>query len=488
MEFIDGESLSQVLARVGRLDPAATMRLIAQAADGLRAVHERGIVHRDIKPANLLIRRDGTLLITDFGISRTYDGTQLTASGAVLGTPTYLSPEQVLGRPATGLSDVYSLGLAAYECLAGRRPFEGDNPYAVALQRLQTAPPPLGADIPGPVLAVVERALATDPAHRWPSAATMADAARAAIAIDPRPARQQSWQTDPTPPPEPRNSAPTPPPSPARPMPASPAGPSFHGLPLSGPPSLSPPMSGPSSYGGPVSAPPVGSSSYGRSISESSAGSSSDGRSVSAPPAGSSSYGGSVSAPPAGPKAPERRTALRRLVLLVAVLLVIVVGGEATWQLFDSGSDGEPGSGSSAGPVAGAGPSGASALPEGFVTCGAMLCPAEPMCWAGTVATSGQALSPREQACTGEHAWETFAVTTLPRDVRRSQEDSLIKRKDIAAACSAELMAQNSRDTEKTDGWERHPWPIEVPGTNVRLVHCLAGPKKGGDTSGSAFS
>ena len=433
MEFIDGESLSQVLARVGRLDPATTMRLITQAADGLRAVHERGIVHRDIKPAYLLIRRDGTLLITDFGISRTYDGTQLTASGAVLGTPTYLSPEQVLGRPATGLSDVYSLGLAAYECLAGRRPFEGDNPYAVALQRLQTSPPPLGADIPGPVLAVVERALATDPAHRWQSAAAMADAARAAI--DLRPARQQSWRTDPTPAPEPRNSAPTPPPS----------------------------------LGHPMSAPPAGPASLGRPVS--------------APLAGPASLGRPVSVPPAGPPATRRR-----LVLLVAVLLVVVVGGVATRQLLGPGSDGKPGSGSSAGPVAGAGPSGASALPAGFVTCGTMFCPAEPMCWAGTVASSGLAYSPRVRACTGLHAWETFAATIMPRGLRRSEEDSLIKRKDFAAACSAEVMAEHSRDTEKTDGWRLDAWPIEVPGTDLRLVHCLAAPEEGGDTSGSVFS
>ncbi|MEH1013983.1 serine/threonine-protein kinase [Micromonospora sp. CPCC 206060] len=180
MEFIDGESLSQVLGRHGRLTAADTMRFIAQAADGLQAVHDCGIVHRDIKPANLLIRRNGSLLITDFGISRTEDGTHLTVSGAVLGTPTYLSPEQVLGQPATALSDVYSLGLTAYECLAGHRPFSGDNPYAVALQRVQTAPRPLGGDVPRPVLDVIGRALATDPAHRWPSAAAMADAARAA--------------------------------------------------------------------------------------------------------------------------------------------------------------------------------------------------------------------------------------------------------------------------------------------------------------------
>ena len=182
MEFIDGSSLSQLLRGGARLAPAETMRLVAQAADGLQAVHERGIVHRDIKPANLLVRRDGALLITDFGISRTRDGVSLTASGAILGTPTYLSPEQVLGKPATAASDVYSLGLTAYECLAGHRPFEGDNPYAIALQRLQAAPRTLTGTIPGPVLAVVERALAIDPADRWPSAGAFADAARAAMA------------------------------------------------------------------------------------------------------------------------------------------------------------------------------------------------------------------------------------------------------------------------------------------------------------------
>jgi hypothetical protein len=181
MEFVEGESLAQVLARTGRLGPAETMRLVAQAADGLQAVHDRGVVHRDIKPANLMVRPDGSVLITDFGIARADDASRLTASGAVLGTPTYLSPEQVLGQPATARSDVYSLGLTAYECLAGRRPFTGDNPYAVALQRLQDAPRTIGIALPPAVLAVVEGALAVDPAHRWPSAAAMAEAARAAV-------------------------------------------------------------------------------------------------------------------------------------------------------------------------------------------------------------------------------------------------------------------------------------------------------------------
>ncbi|MCM4079646.1 serine/threonine-protein kinase [Paractinoplanes hotanensis] len=198
MEFVEGESLAQALARSGRMTPEATMRVIAQAADGLQAIHDQGLVHRDIKPANLMIRRDGAVLITDFGIARHDDASRLTASGAILGTPSYLSPEQVLGQPATARSDVYSLGLTAYECLAGQRPFEGDNPYAVALQRIQSAPRTIGVQLPAPILAVVERALATDPAHRWPTAAALADAARAATgpgavssARQPAPARRR---------------------------------------------------------------------------------------------------------------------------------------------------------------------------------------------------------------------------------------------------------------------------------------------------------
>jgi hypothetical protein len=180
MEYVDGESLAQLLARDGRMSPDRTMRLIAQAAEGLQAVHDQGLVHRDIKPANLLVRRDGSVVITDFGIARHEDASRLTASGAVLGTPTYLSPEQVRGEPAGPRSDIYSLGLVAYECLAGARPFVGENPYAVALQRLQSAPRTIGIALPGPVLAVVERALAITPEGRWPSASALAAAARAA--------------------------------------------------------------------------------------------------------------------------------------------------------------------------------------------------------------------------------------------------------------------------------------------------------------------
>ncbi len=177
MEYVAGESLSRVLRRVGRLDPSTTMNLVNQIARALQAVHDRGIVHRDIKPGNLIVRPDGAVALADFGIAAALDATAWTQPGMILGTPSYLAPEQVLGQPASPRSDVYALGLVAYECLAGRRPFMGDDPLAVAMQRVQYAPPPLPPDVPPPVAEVVARALATDPAHRWPTAAEFAAAA-----------------------------------------------------------------------------------------------------------------------------------------------------------------------------------------------------------------------------------------------------------------------------------------------------------------------
>ncbi|MEU8228484.1 protein kinase [Actinoplanes sp. NPDC048967] len=478
MEFIDGESLSQLLARRGRLDPVTTMRLVAQAADGLEAVHERGIVHRDIKPANLLVRRNGALLITDFGISRTEDGTKLTASGAVLGTPTYLSPEQVLGRPATGRSDIYSLGLAAYECLAGRRPFEGDNPYAVALQRLQAAPRALGGDIPAPVLAVVERALATDPADRWPSAAAMADAARAAAG----PARAPA---DPGRAPDgPARAAVGPGPASGDPFQTS-SGAAWAAVgpgPASGDPfqAAADPLRAPAdpAWAAPGSAPALAGSAPALAGS--------------APaPAGSAPAGSAPAAVGPG-RAPLPSTSRsRRWAVLAAALVVLVLAGViGLWQTLRPDPDGGPAAGAGT-PAPGADTPAAAApgavRPAGFVTCGPLLCPQEPLCWAGVTAINGRASSPRDLACAGDHTWETFAATALPADVSRSHEDELLLRKDIAAACSARVMADRSRDRAATGGWEREAWPIEVPGTDERLVHCLARPAQG-EPTGSAFT
>ncbi|MDN5745737.1 MAG: serine/threonine protein kinase, partial [Nocardioidaceae bacterium] len=136
MEFVDGQPLSALLSSAkssGRtLDVGAVQDLMAQAGEALGVAHRAGTVHRDVKPANLLVTSDRTVKITDFGIARAADSVALTRTGSVMGTPQYLSPEQARGNPSTPASDVYSLGVVAYECLVGRRPFEADTPVATA--------------------------------------------------------------------------------------------------------------------------------------------------------------------------------------------------------------------------------------------------------------------------------------------------------------------------------------------------------------------
>lgn len=187
MELVDGEPLSASLARDGALPPALVAELVAEVATALQAAHASGLVHRDVKPGNLLICSDGRVKVTDFGIARATDeaGATSTAAllgtaagaGALIGTAPYLSPEQVDGRAATPASDLYSLGVVAYECLTGRRPFDGE-PIAVALAHRSQPPPPLPAAIPLPMIKLVDRLLAKDPAQRPSSARAVADQAR----------------------------------------------------------------------------------------------------------------------------------------------------------------------------------------------------------------------------------------------------------------------------------------------------------------------
>src|SRR4029453_6808886 len=182
MEFVEGEALSRTLARVGRLTPGRTMALGAQAADALHAAHQTGVVHRDGKPGNLRVRPNGTLVLPDFGIARSAGAAQLTAAGSVLGTASYISPEQAMGEQASQLSDVYALGVVAYQCLAGHRPFEGEQPLEIAMRHVREAPPPLPGDLPPSVRVIVERAMAKQPAARWPNAAAFGQVARRAAA------------------------------------------------------------------------------------------------------------------------------------------------------------------------------------------------------------------------------------------------------------------------------------------------------------------
>ena len=181
MELVPGEPLSARLRREGALPAAVAVPLLQQAAMALDAAHATGLVHRDVKPGNLLITPDERVKITDFGIARAGDQAPLTRTGEVMGTAQYLSPEQAMGRTATPASDVYSLGIVAYETLSGRRPFEADTAVAIALAQVNNAPDPLPDTVPGPVAAVVLQALSKDPAERPASAAAFADSLGAAL-------------------------------------------------------------------------------------------------------------------------------------------------------------------------------------------------------------------------------------------------------------------------------------------------------------------
>jgi serine/threonine-protein kinase len=178
MELVDGQPLSNLLKDGRPLDPAAVRDLLGQAGDALAAAHRAGIVHRDVKPANLLVTPDRDIKVTDFGIARAASSSAITGTGQVMGTPQYLSPEQARGEQASPASDVYSLGVVAFECLTGHRPFQKDTAVATALAHLHDPIPPLPASVPADLAAVVTRALAKDPHERYPDAAAFTAALR----------------------------------------------------------------------------------------------------------------------------------------------------------------------------------------------------------------------------------------------------------------------------------------------------------------------
>lgn len=179
MELVPGEALSTILERERVLPADQVLDIVAQTAYALHAAHQAGLVHRDIKPGNLLITPDRRVKITDFGIARIADQVPLTATGQVMGTVQYLSPEQASGHPASPSTDVYSLGIVAYEALAGRRPFTGESQVAIAMAQINESPPELPITVAEPVRNLVFAAIAKKPSARPASAQLFARAAEA---------------------------------------------------------------------------------------------------------------------------------------------------------------------------------------------------------------------------------------------------------------------------------------------------------------------
>ncbi|MFC5570745.1 tetratricopeptide repeat protein [Lysobacter yangpyeongensis] len=173
MDYIDGEGLDRRLDRDGALAPEVAAGIARQLAEGLAAAHARGVIHRDLKPANVLIDRDGNAYISDFGVARSLASNGLTRTGAVVGTPDYLSPEQARGDTVDARSDLYALGLILYEMLAGALPFQGGTLSEILAQRMLRSPPPVTQarpQTPAWLARLTDRLLRVQPAHRLQSA------------------------------------------------------------------------------------------------------------------------------------------------------------------------------------------------------------------------------------------------------------------------------------------------------------------------------
>jgi serine/threonine protein kinase len=202
MELLQGPSLRQVLRDRGPLPVRLAMTTLAQIVDALAHAHRRGILHRDVKPENIMYRADGRPVLIDFGLAQPEDAAALTAVGFCSGSPSYVAPERLLGRPHRAASDVYAAGVVGYELLTGARPFRGDSPIEIARAALGGVSVPLRArapHVPSGIAAFLERAMSRDAARRPSDAGVMAaalDAARRRAAADDDatiPARLAAW-------------------------------------------------------------------------------------------------------------------------------------------------------------------------------------------------------------------------------------------------------------------------------------------------------
>src|SRR6266849_3747977 len=176
MKFIEGRSLESVVHQLGQMPIPLVQAILYQVGSALGYAHRRGVVHRDIKPANIMIDADGWSVVTDFGIAKVAESKGLTQTGATIGTPSYMSPEQCAAKTElTGASDQYSLGVVAYEMLAGQLPFQAETTVGLLFAHVHETPPSIAdirPDIPADVADAVMRMLAKEPAERWPNIET----------------------------------------------------------------------------------------------------------------------------------------------------------------------------------------------------------------------------------------------------------------------------------------------------------------------------
>jgi hypothetical protein len=173
MEYMPGRTLSELITSRGMVPINDCVDILGQICSGLAAAHDAGVIHRDLKPSNVLVGERNAVKIIDFGLAKATAVEGLTATGMLMGTPHYMSPEQVRGRRVDAASDLYSLGALAYHLVAGRPPFSGENAIAVGFAHLSEMPPPprnLRSDVPVELDAVIMRALAKEPADRPRSA------------------------------------------------------------------------------------------------------------------------------------------------------------------------------------------------------------------------------------------------------------------------------------------------------------------------------